>query len=132
MFDQLLGIRALVLQLQEQAKAQQQLQQQLAAAAAAATAAEQAAAAAVTAAEQAAQPVGVQRRRSSTGGDGGRVQSRRVSRANVPVFPVLADQAGFAGPSSSITPGKRCCPTVHAMLPALKPCNPQFLVLIQA
>lgn len=100
MFDQLMGVRALVLQLQQQAKELLLLQQQqMAAAAAAATAAEQAA---KQEAQQAAQQGANQGRRLSAGGGSSRPQSRRVSRTNVPVF---ADQAGHEGPSNSITAG---------------------------
>lgn len=99
LFEQLMGLRTTLQQLQQQSKAQQLLQEQQAAATAA-SAADAAAAAAAADTEVA----GLQS--VAQGSSSSRAQSRRVSRAS---SPVPADTPSIQGPqrvASSPTPGE--------------------------
>jgi hypothetical protein len=95
LFEQILGLRALLQQMQQQAKAQHLfLQQQMSAAAAAAAAA---AANEVPAVQQA----------KGQGSSGSRSPSRRVSRAGSPVPLVSVEQADMERAASGHTRGER-------------------------
>lgn len=95
LFEQILGLRALLQQMQQQAKAQHLLQQQ-----------QQQGSAAAAAATKAASAV---QQQAVQGSSGSRSPSRRVSRASspVPVTHAFTERAGMERAASGNTPGRQ-------------------------